>query len=242
MSFPPPKTFQMAVVALEHMQIVNYLRAATLAVLVYEYLLTFDLEVDFVWKRDWSIVKILFILTRYLPFFDATIILALQFLPHVSVAKCKILYPIVCFLSIGGLIAEAVLTLRTWAVCGGQKRLGILLAIFSMGIFSGHTVLVGFFSLVKLRFDLQDTLDTILQGCLITSGNYNLLIIDWSLVLIYDTVNLVLIMTPAYQSFRPSCYSNLARMVLRDGAIYYFYLLVAGIANIIVITRLNVSW
>ncbi|KAF8995948.1 hypothetical protein BDQ17DRAFT_1545011 [Cyathus striatus] len=242
MSFLPSKTFQMAVIALEHTQIVNYLRASTLAVLVYEYLLTFDLEVNFVWKRDWSIVKILFILTRYLPFFDATIILALQFLPHASAAKCKMLYTAIAFLSIGLFIAEAVLTLRTWAVCGGQKRLGILLAIFSMGIFSGHTVLVGFFSLATLRFDLQDTLDTILQGCLVTSGNYNLLIIDWSFVLTYDTVNLVLIMTPAYQSFRPGCYSNLTRVVLRDGAIYYFYLFVAAIANIIVITRLNVSW
>ncbi|KAF8995946.1 hypothetical protein BDQ17DRAFT_1430072 [Cyathus striatus] len=239
MSFLPSKTLQVAVISLEHMQIINYVRVATVAIVVYDYLLTFDLEVHFVWKRDWSVIKILFILTRYSIFFDAITGLALQFLPYASAAKCKTLYSTLAFLSIGLLIAEAVLTLRTWAVCGGQKRLGIVLAIFYMGIFSGHTALACFFSLVTVQFDLQDTLDTILQGCLVTGGSYSLLIIDWSLILAYDTVNLVLIMTPAYQSFRPGRYSNLAWVVLRDGAIYYVYLFVTTIANIIIVAKLN---
>ncbi|KAF9010810.1 hypothetical protein BDQ17DRAFT_1234079 [Cyathus striatus] len=46
----------------------------------YETLLTFDLEVNLIWNAKWNVVKVLFILTRYLPFFDTTISICYDFL------------------------------------------------------------------------------------------------------------------------------------------------------------------
>ncbi|KAF8995947.1 hypothetical protein BDQ17DRAFT_967115 [Cyathus striatus] len=237
MSVLPSATLEIAAIALEHMQIVNYVRAATLTFLGYEYLLTFDLEVNFIWKSNWNIMKMLFIFTRYIPFFVATMGLALQFLPRASAEKCKMLYTTAALLSTWIFIAEAIFSLRTWVVCGGgQKKLGILLALIYIGVLSAHILLACIFNVVTARFDLQDT---ILQGCLVTKGSYYLIIIDWSLILAYDTVNMVLLMTPAYQSFRLGYYSNLAQVVLHDGLIYYFYLFVTTLANIIILIKLN---
>ncbi|KAF8992583.1 hypothetical protein BDQ17DRAFT_1457082 [Cyathus striatus] len=68
----------------------------------------------FIWKRNWNVVKILFMITRYLPFIAATFSLTIQFLPHTSAVKCKTLYTTIACLSIGLFIAESILTLRTW--------------------------------------------------------------------------------------------------------------------------------
>ncbi|KAF8987009.1 hypothetical protein BDQ17DRAFT_1258996, partial [Cyathus striatus] len=40
---------------------------------VYDYLLTFDLEVNFIWNALWSTLKVLYMLTQYLPFLDTMI-------------------------------------------------------------------------------------------------------------------------------------------------------------------------
>ena len=42
---------------------------------IYDYLLTFNAERTLIWPSSWSITKVLFLLTRYAPFIDITIIL-----------------------------------------------------------------------------------------------------------------------------------------------------------------------
>ena len=39
------------------------------------YLLTFGLEVNFIWPSRWKLVRMLFTLTRYLPFVDTVLLL-----------------------------------------------------------------------------------------------------------------------------------------------------------------------
>ncbi|TFK19011.1 hypothetical protein FA15DRAFT_674833, partial [Coprinopsis marcescibilis] len=42
-----------------------YWQAGTMVVVLYDHLTTFDLEVELIWKRKWSFVKILYLLNRY---------------------------------------------------------------------------------------------------------------------------------------------------------------------------------
>ena len=42
---------------------------------VYDYLLTFPLEISFVWPARWTAIKVLFLLTRYMPFVDGGLLL-----------------------------------------------------------------------------------------------------------------------------------------------------------------------
>ena len=43
---------------------------------VYDWILLFDREVEHIWRREWNVSKILYLLSRYGPFIDAPINLA----------------------------------------------------------------------------------------------------------------------------------------------------------------------
>lgn len=44
------------------------LAIASLAVLLFDFIITFDSEVHWTWGRGWGIMRIIFILSRYVPF------------------------------------------------------------------------------------------------------------------------------------------------------------------------------
>ncbi|KAF9014289.1 hypothetical protein BDQ17DRAFT_451851 [Cyathus striatus] len=60
------------------------------ALMVYDYLLTFGHEVDLVWNAPWGFIKIMYILTRYVPF--TMIGMIDRIAPEMSATKCKFLY------------------------------------------------------------------------------------------------------------------------------------------------------
>jgi hypothetical protein len=47
----------------------SYVAVAAVAFL-YDYALTFDTEVEQIWKAPWTPLKVAYLLQRYLPFFD----------------------------------------------------------------------------------------------------------------------------------------------------------------------------
>ena len=40
---------------------------------VYDWLVLFDREVEYIWKKEWNVAKMLYIFSRYGPFLDAPI-------------------------------------------------------------------------------------------------------------------------------------------------------------------------
>ncbi|PFH45091.1 hypothetical protein AMATHDRAFT_163085, partial [Amanita thiersii Skay4041] len=42
---------------------------------VFDYLLTLDLEIQWIWKSRWSVVRVLYHLLRFFPFFSLSVIL-----------------------------------------------------------------------------------------------------------------------------------------------------------------------
>lgn len=54
----------------------------------YEYSITLASEISLIWKSSWTIPKVLFILTRYLPFVSLMIILLRRALPSLSIDAC----------------------------------------------------------------------------------------------------------------------------------------------------------
>jgi hypothetical protein len=45
---------------------------ASSTILIWDYIITFRMEVDLVWKSDWNFMKGLYFFQRYLPFIDTT--------------------------------------------------------------------------------------------------------------------------------------------------------------------------
>ncbi|KAF9007425.1 hypothetical protein BDQ17DRAFT_1324022 [Cyathus striatus] len=73
---------------LEHTQVFRYVNIASIALLYYDYCLTLSSEVDVIWPSKWNLIKILFVLVRYTPFFDSAVLFYHHFAPHVSPESC----------------------------------------------------------------------------------------------------------------------------------------------------------
>ncbi|KIM34952.1 hypothetical protein M413DRAFT_32905 [Hebeloma cylindrosporum] len=54
-------------------RIVSSVNAASIAILVFDSFLTFDLEVSAIWSRKWTFARVLYVFTRYSGFVEAGI-------------------------------------------------------------------------------------------------------------------------------------------------------------------------
>ncbi|KAJ3555243.1 hypothetical protein NP233_g12253 [Leucocoprinus birnbaumii] len=112
---------------------------------VLDWLLTFRLESSLIWPAKWSNIKILYLLTRYLPIIDVFIVMYHQFDPSLSVTACKATYESACWLAIFGIaLAEIILTVRTWAVWRRTLRITIALTAMFLTILTSTIVVVSF--------------------------------------------------------------------------------------------------
>jgi len=130
MSLPPA-----ALEAWVDYEIFLHFEVADMALLAYDYMLTFLEEVEFVWKKPFSPVTLVFVITRYLPFIDNTFASIYDFVPNLSSPACKLLYRFQYWSFVVGIcIAEVVLILRTIAIWHGDKRIAIFLGTLAAGI------------------------------------------------------------------------------------------------------------
>jgi hypothetical protein len=110
-------------------QSILYIKIASGALLVYDYLCTLDLEVAYVWAGPWTLGTFLFILNRYLPFVDIFILIQLLAgnpSPETCVTYSKVA---TWFMVTGVIISEIILMLRTYALW--ECRRSILIALIS---------------------------------------------------------------------------------------------------------------
>ncbi|KAJ7872686.1 hypothetical protein B0H13DRAFT_2349342 [Mycena leptocephala] len=64
------EVLERTVLAASRIQIVKYCHVGAIAILFFDYLLTLHMETTLVWPSRWSISKVLFMLSRYLPFVE----------------------------------------------------------------------------------------------------------------------------------------------------------------------------
>ncbi|KAG2031301.1 hypothetical protein BDR03DRAFT_117584 [Suillus americanus] len=114
-------------------QTVAYIAVASIAVLLFDFIITFDSEVRWTWGRGWGITRIIFIVSRYLPF------VGLAMTVYYSVGSTHEgipnhgtftdVYDGVRWLGIAA--SELLLVLRTYVVWGCDKRFLIFTLIFT---------------------------------------------------------------------------------------------------------------
>ncbi|KAF9000847.1 hypothetical protein BDQ17DRAFT_1542986, partial [Cyathus striatus] len=231
----PPQTI---VVLLEHMQNVTYFHVASLALWVFEHLITMNMEVTYIWGSPrWSVVKVLYVYVRYSTYVDALLNIMVQCLPSLSSNSCKSLYyATIGFLTTGIIVTEIILTLRVWAVWKKTKTMTIILTVYFIGAVVPGLVIAALLA-KSLAFDLQDVIQ--IRGCLLTNGRIAMEATIWGLILAYDTVMMLLLLPPAYNAFRSGGRSTLANVVIRDGIIYYIYLFIATLVNMVLVLNLT---
>lgn len=123
---------------------IRYNAVAAVSIVVYDYFLTLDLEIEHIWKSRWSIGKVLFLINRYYTLtFDLIFYINGQFNPHLSDAFC------LRWWRWGGgsgvftfALAQMILQLRLYALYGKSKKLLIFMGgCFFIAIATSATLL-----------------------------------------------------------------------------------------------------
>lgn len=108
----------------------------SLTVLVYDYCLTFNREVRLVWKSNWGIGNITFLLARYPTFVDVPLAVWLHRHPYSSPGKCLAIYTTTTWFTVFGIaMADGILYLRTYALYHGDKKFLVFLILLYVACF-----------------------------------------------------------------------------------------------------------
>ncbi|EFI26683.1 hypothetical protein CC1G_15454 [Coprinopsis cinerea okayama7 len=112
----------------------HYWQAAGTAVVLYDHLTTLDLEIELVWRRKWSYVKVLYILNRYLGdalFLHGSTVLNFRRCP--SAIQVQAWLGMVCLWAMNGLIINRILCMYEHR----RRILYLLLTAYAIHITAG---------------------------------------------------------------------------------------------------------
>ncbi|KAF7340252.1 hypothetical protein MVEN_01943900 [Mycena venus] len=114
-------------------QVVRYMHVASTVILLFDYALTFGLEVSLIWRSKWSLTKVLFILSRYSTVFDVPLVLYYSITPYIPTKRCSQLHEGITWVIVFGIsVAEAILIMRTYALSGCKR--GVLIIFVSLWV------------------------------------------------------------------------------------------------------------
>ncbi|THU96295.1 hypothetical protein K435DRAFT_664735 [Dendrothele bispora CBS 962.96] len=146
--------------------------------MLYDYFLTIDREIELIWFSDWNLVKVLYLIQRYLPFVDFLCHLDLEFLKVLQVVhRCFFLK----FIRFGGI---AILSIRTWAIWKNYRLVNFAIPVYFMGAWIACTV---------FSFIYTNSIGFIyapfpgLTGCWAVSGDNYLLLGSWFMFFTFES-------------------------------------------------------
>ncbi|KDR79853.1 hypothetical protein GALMADRAFT_222795 [Galerina marginata CBS 339.88] len=209
------------------------IRLVTVNLFIWDYILTFRMEVDLVWASKWNFMKVLFLVQRYLPFVDTVgLVLYHQLGRDLTPTTCQRVYNISGYMIVAGIaLSEMILTLRAWAVWNRTRRMAFILPILYVACWGPDAAFLSIF-LHSLRFE-ESPYDGFV-GCFIVKANQTL-ILCWAVLMIWDAIILLCMAIPGLKAYRAGGNPALLNVVYRDGIIYYIYLFALSSINITVV-------
>ncbi|KAF8577276.1 hypothetical protein K439DRAFT_564395 [Ramaria rubella] len=189
---------------------------------LFDYGLTIDHEVQFVWPSQWTVGKALYFSTTYISFMQVALLACAPFSACTAPFKTQIfvftLGTWLMILTMG--IAELVLLYRTWALWERSRNvaIGLLIPFVILGVAS--VVLVNY-GLHHIQFNGPHT--------------YNvapIAFVSYIFLVVYEIVMLCLNLYKAKEHFQFTR-SHLAVVLYRDGVLYFVYLITFSLINII---------
>ncbi|KZP02301.1 hypothetical protein FIBSPDRAFT_977730, partial [Athelia psychrophila] len=137
---------------------------------VYDYILTFNSEVTLIWGEPWKLLKVLFLLSRYLPFADTT--LFFLYYSASSQSECRAL----------DLGLDNIFAVRTWAMWEFDRKVGIVLVTAYLACWLPNVV-VALFLAHGAKSYLPPT--PLVHGCNVASASSTLLHAVSGMLIVY---------------------------------------------------------
>ncbi|KAJ3510425.1 hypothetical protein NMY22_g15983 [Coprinellus aureogranulatus] len=128
-------------------------------------------KVALIWQSEWNMGKVLFLVTRLLPFWDGIVVyLYNQTSTPTSIRQCEKVFVVVAYLTLlGGIFAEVILYLRVFALSGSSRWVGWLLSILFLSLHGTAFAFVAKF-LGSLKY-VPSPVPTVI-ACLPVAGNH----------------------------------------------------------------------
>ncbi|KZP02748.1 hypothetical protein FIBSPDRAFT_969662 [Athelia psychrophila] len=200
--------------SLLHAQNTIYFSVFSACILVYDYILTFNSEVTLIWGEPWKLLNILFLLSRYLPFADSTVF----FLYHSasSQSECRALtIGLGILFAIGLCMTEYIFAVRTWAMWGFDRKVGMVLVTTYLACWLPSIVTSVLF-VCGVKY-LPPT--PLAHGCNEASQNSTLLLADYGMVIVYWLVLIVLMVAKGGSPWNSLFREDLFNILYRDGTL-----------------------
>jgi len=114
---------------------VKYFNVASVALLSYDTVLNVGDEVIFIWGSRWNFGTWLYLATRYLAFVDMSAMLLYLFRDIMDVQTCRTVYATSAYFAfIGAVIAEIILTMRTYALWYKSRLVLVILILLDLSL------------------------------------------------------------------------------------------------------------
>ncbi|KAL0569107.1 hypothetical protein V5O48_012868 [Marasmius crinis-equi] len=172
---------------------------------VYDYLCTVDLEANYVWSDPLAFRAVIFYLNRYTPLLDLGVAFLVQ-TNHLHTDQCRLLLALgIILYTIGTMIAEGILMMRTYAMWGCDRNVVILFAfLLAAGLVGDVVVITKEFSTIE--FLEQDV------GCYaINVDGKVMFMLPYLLLAVTETVIAVLSVVKGYRDRAYTMFSLVAR-------------------------------
>jgi len=222
-----------------HRLIIDYVYVTVATILYYEYIITLRLEVSLIWcsPRGYY-TKALFLLARYLPLIQTSMMIFNQLVPNLSVHQCANIYPLCSWMIVIGMnLAQIILAIRTWAVWSRNTRIGIGLIILLSGTFIPQFIFLHRFT---KSFKFIPSPYSGFRGCFFSRATHSArdIWVEWATLVITEGVIFILMMISAGKTWKFYGNNKLLKVAHRDGILFYVYILGVTILNLVVVTVL----
>ncbi|KLO07359.1 hypothetical protein SCHPADRAFT_652592 [Schizopora paradoxa] len=221
-------------------QFYQYAAVSTISVVSYEYLITFEHELRYLWRRRVTFGGMLLFLCRYLPFTAAIQIYAFVTTTNFDISHCfavaragSSLVYIQCLLTI------VVLFTRSYAIWGGGRRIFLILLVVWLGIAAGSSYAI--FRFINGFFPIP--LHTS-RGCILIVGN-NDVWIDLAISIFCETLSLGILLTKTVYYLRElgsgGSRQSILQVMTEDGIVYFGFAIIITTTNLIIVRNVTAN-
>ncbi|KAF7336548.1 hypothetical protein MSAN_02287000 [Mycena sanguinolenta] len=233
--------------------------AAFVTVLVYDWLLTMRLEVEFIWRQKMSFGKLLYFINRYLVIIDLVILLNSYANPIIHGSKvpaapnslldndalcpscrCVPWFHIDSWLGVVSIVAiDTIMLIRTWAMWHRSKK--ALAALVTLQVLCNLAEAGATLWASLTLFYIPSPND--IRPCLTGFARPNVLYALFMGVVVWDLVVMVATLIRVIPTMRLNQrVSPMIELILKDGIQYFILMLLIALANIVVLNEAPVQF